>query len=173
MLYKAIRTENLTKHYGQNVYGVRDLDLEVESGEVFGLLGLKGGGKTTLVRALTGFGLAAATGTQKTYGRAIVDAGADLVLGHHPHVVGGIEMMARGEVRFNRISGATSFGLETTLARARVHDNDVRGNEGTDCVDGTVARRTGWPENFGTANRWTNNRGDDATPAGICTPAAS
>ncbi|NLD60215.1 MAG: CapA family protein [Clostridiales bacterium] len=35
--------------------------------------------------------VAAATGTQKTYGRAIVDAGADLVLGHHPHVVGGIE----------------------------------------------------------------------------------
>ncbi|NLF29209.1 MAG: CapA family protein, partial [Clostridiales bacterium] len=32
-----------------------------------------------------------ATGTQRTYGRAIVDAGADLVLGHHPHVVGGIE----------------------------------------------------------------------------------
>lgn len=33
----------------------------------------------------------AANGTQISYGRAAVDAGADLVLGHHPHVVSGIE----------------------------------------------------------------------------------
>ena len=32
-----------------------------------------------------------ATSTQERYGRAIIDAGADLVLGHHPHVLGGIE----------------------------------------------------------------------------------
>lgn len=32
-----------------------------------------------------------ATSRQEKYGRAIVDAGADLVLGHHSHVVGGIE----------------------------------------------------------------------------------
>lgn len=32
-----------------------------------------------------------ATASQKAYGRALIDAGADLVLGHHPHVVGGIE----------------------------------------------------------------------------------
>jgi len=65
MLYKAIRTENLTKHYGQNVYGVRDLALEVESGEVFGLLGLKGAGKTTLVRLLLDY-------IRPTSGRAVV-----------------------------------------------------------------------------------------------------
>ena len=32
-----------------------------------------------------------ATSTQERYGHAIIDAGADLVLGHHPHVLGGIE----------------------------------------------------------------------------------
>ena len=32
-----------------------------------------------------------ATSTQKSYGRAMIDAGADLVLGHHPHVIGGVE----------------------------------------------------------------------------------
>ena len=32
-----------------------------------------------------------ATSTQKSLGRACIDAGADLVLGHHPHVIGGIE----------------------------------------------------------------------------------
>ena len=34
---------------------------------------------------------ARATSTQEKYGRALLDAGADLVLGHHPHVVGGLE----------------------------------------------------------------------------------
>ena len=34
---------------------------------------------------------ARATSTQEKYGRALIDAGADLVLGHHPHVVGGLE----------------------------------------------------------------------------------
>ena len=31
------------------------------------------------------------TSTQERYAHAIIDAGADLVLGHHPHVLGGIE----------------------------------------------------------------------------------
>ena len=34
---------------------------------------------------------ARATSTQEKYGRALIDAGADLVLGHHPHVLGGLE----------------------------------------------------------------------------------
>ena len=36
--------------------------------------------------------LYAATDSQVAYGRALVDAGADLVLGSHSHVVGGIEL---------------------------------------------------------------------------------
>ena len=85
MLYKAIRTENLTKHYGQNVYGVRDLDLEVESGEVFGLLGLKGAGKTTLVRLLLDY-IRPTSGTAVVLGSDTAGKGAAIRrrVGHLP-----------------------------------------------------------------------------------------
>jgi ABC-2 type transport system ATP-binding protein len=49
----AIRTEKLTKHYGRTV-ALRDLDLEVRAGEVFGFLGPNGAGKTTTIRLLLG-----------------------------------------------------------------------------------------------------------------------
>ncbi|WP_135306190.1 ABC transporter ATP-binding protein [Haloarcula amylovorans] len=48
----AISTENLTKRYG-NAVAVSDLDLTVESGEVFGFLGPNGAGKTSTIRILT------------------------------------------------------------------------------------------------------------------------
>src|SRR4028119_1136326 len=50
----AIKTEQLTKTYGKN-RGIRDVDLEVEEGEVFGFLGPNGAGKTTTIRTLLGF----------------------------------------------------------------------------------------------------------------------
>ncbi len=50
----AIRTEGLTKTYGKN-RGIRDVDLEVREGEVFGFLGPNGAGKTTTIRTLLGF----------------------------------------------------------------------------------------------------------------------
>jgi ABC-2 type transport system ATP-binding protein len=50
----AIKTEGLTKTYGRN-RGIRDVDLEVEEGEVFGFLGPNGAGKTTTIRTLLGF----------------------------------------------------------------------------------------------------------------------
>ena len=49
-----ITTNNLTKTYGKTV-GLLDLNLDVESGEVFGFLGSNGAGKSTTMRLLTGF----------------------------------------------------------------------------------------------------------------------
>jgi ABC-2 type transport system ATP-binding protein len=51
----AIRTEKLTKTYGRKGRGIREVDLAVEEGEVFGFLGPNGAGKTTTVRTLLGF----------------------------------------------------------------------------------------------------------------------
>ena len=50
----AIRAENLTKHFGA-IRAVEDLDLTVETGEVFGYLGPNGAGKTTTIRLLMDF----------------------------------------------------------------------------------------------------------------------
>jgi len=47
----AIQTAGLTKFYGQT-RGIEEVDLRVESGEVFGYLGPNGAGKTTTIRLL-------------------------------------------------------------------------------------------------------------------------
>ena len=49
-----IQTENLTKHYGKS-RGIIDIDLAVESKEVFGFLGPNGAGKSTTIRTLLDF----------------------------------------------------------------------------------------------------------------------
>jgi len=50
----AIVAKGLTKYYG-NTPGILDLDLEVETGEVFGFLGPNGAGKSTTIRTLLDF----------------------------------------------------------------------------------------------------------------------
>jgi len=47
----AVRIEHLGKRYGR-VTALRDVSLEVRTGEVFGFLGLNGAGKTTTIRVL-------------------------------------------------------------------------------------------------------------------------
>jgi ABC-2 type transport system ATP-binding protein len=49
----AVRTERLRKTFGDLV-AVEGLDLEIQRGEVFGLLGPNGSGKTTTIRMLCG-----------------------------------------------------------------------------------------------------------------------
>ncbi|MEM2093036.1 MAG: ABC transporter ATP-binding protein [Candidatus Bathyarchaeia archaeon] len=65
LLEEAIVTENLSKRYGQ-IWAVKDLNLKVHAGELFGFLGPNGAGKTTTIRMLT-------TITKPTYGHALVD----------------------------------------------------------------------------------------------------
>lgn len=67
---EVIVTENLTKKYG-DIWAVKDLNLNVHSGETFGFLGPNGAGKTTTIRMLT-------TLTKPTSGRAWVN-GFDVV----------------------------------------------------------------------------------------------
>lgn len=48
-----IETNNLTKYYlGRKVIGVRDLNLKIEEGEIFGFIGPNGAGKSTTIRLL-------------------------------------------------------------------------------------------------------------------------
>ena len=65
-----IAAENLTKHY-KKVQAVRGIDLAVPRGEIFGLVGPDGAGKTTTIQMLVGI-------LNPTSGRATV-AGLDIV----------------------------------------------------------------------------------------------
>ncbi len=49
-----IQIEEVSKRYG-NIQALRDLNLLVHSGEIFGFLGPNGAGKTTAIRVLMGF----------------------------------------------------------------------------------------------------------------------
>jgi ABC-2 type transport system ATP-binding protein len=69
----AIRTEALSKTFGKGkvrVAAVRNLDLEVESGQVYGFLGPNGAGKTTTIRMLMDL-IRPSGGSAQIYGRDV------------------------------------------------------------------------------------------------------
>lgn len=47
----VIQTEKLTKHYG-NFVALKDLDMEIDEGDIYGFIGPNGAGKTTTIRIL-------------------------------------------------------------------------------------------------------------------------
>lgn len=67
----AIRTEHLSKSFG-DLTAVNDLSLSVNEGEIFGLVGPDGAGKTTAMRLLTGI-LEPSGGDAWVAGHHIVD----------------------------------------------------------------------------------------------------
>jgi ABC-2 type transport system ATP-binding protein len=74
----AIRTENLSKTFGKGktrITAVKDLNLEVERGQVYGFLGPNGAGKTTTIRILMDL-IRPSAGRAEIYGRRVSEAGA-------------------------------------------------------------------------------------------------
>ena len=50
-----IKLEHVTKTFqtrNGNVHAVRDVSLEIQDGEIFGIIGFSGAGKSTLVRCI-------------------------------------------------------------------------------------------------------------------------
>jgi len=72
----AIRTQNLTKAFGNNV-AVNGLNLEVGKGELFGLVGPDGAGKTTIMRLLTAI-MKPTSGEAWVEGHSILLEGEDI-----------------------------------------------------------------------------------------------
>jgi ABC-2 type transport system ATP-binding protein len=62
----VIQTYGLTKYYGM-VRGIENLDLMIESGEIFGFLGPNGAGKTTTIRLVVGL-IRPTRGSAKVFG---------------------------------------------------------------------------------------------------------
>ncbi len=71
----VIRTSKLTKFYGKNC-AIKDVDLVVEQGEVFGFIGPNGAGKSTTIRTLLGL-VHASSGTAELFGKNIVTHGVE------------------------------------------------------------------------------------------------
>jgi ABC-2 type transport system ATP-binding protein len=97
----AIETSHLAKTYG-SVRAVRDVSFTVERGEIFGLLGHNGAGKTTCIRMLTGR-------TRPTSGTARV-AGFDVVTGIQ-EVRPRINLVFEDANLYERLSGLENLTL--------------------------------------------------------------
>ncbi len=64
-----VETRGLTKHYGNGIIAVDQLDMVVRRGEVYGFLGPNGAGKTTTLRMLLGL-IRPTSGTARVAGAA-------------------------------------------------------------------------------------------------------
>ncbi len=84
----VIETRNLTKVYRdfwgrQKVRALKALDLEVRRGEIFGLLGPNGSGKTTTIKLLLGL-LFPTSGRALVFGKDATDVSKNERIGYLP-----------------------------------------------------------------------------------------
>ncbi|WP_232703332.1 ABC transporter ATP-binding protein [Halobacterium wangiae] len=102
----AIETTGLTKEYGPGVRAVDDLDLTVETGEVYGFLGPNGAGKSTTIDVLLDF-------VRPTAGQASVlglDAGEDTREIHER-----VGVLPDGYGLYDRLDGRTHLEFAADL----------------------------------------------------------
>ena len=100
----AIATRALSKRYGSTT-AVRDLDLEVPGGVVYGFLGPNGAGKTTTMRMLTGL-------VEPTEGQGTV-AGTDIR--HRRELVEHIGLMPEEPPLYNELTGREQLQFAADL----------------------------------------------------------
>jgi ABC-2 type transport system ATP-binding protein len=104
----VIHTSGLTKHYGPTV-GLEDLDIEVDSGEVFGFLGPNGAGKTTTIRLILDL-IRPTRGEARLFGRP---AGEPFIRGRIGYLPGELTLD-------DRLTGRESLEFLAALGRRPV-----------------------------------------------------
>jgi len=77
-----IETKKLTKKFG-TLTAVESLNLKIEKGEIFGLIGPNGSGKTTTIKMLCGL-LLPTSGTAYVLGRKVPDKSITQSMGYMP-----------------------------------------------------------------------------------------
>jgi ABC-2 type transport system ATP-binding protein len=118
MMRSAIETEGLTKTYGKS-RGIREVDLTVDEGEVFGFLGPNGAGKTTTIRTLLGF-LRPTGGRARVFGMDVRRQSVDIRarVGNLPGEFALEDRMTGEELLrfFARLRGVEDLGYARELA---------------------------------------------------------
>lgn len=113
----TVETRHLTRRFG-SIVAVRDLNLRIAQGEVFGLLGPNGSGKTTTIRMLCGL-LAPSEGTAVVAGVDVLES-PDLIkerIGYMSQRFGLYEDLTVAE-NMNFYGGI--YGLEGAGRRGRI-----------------------------------------------------
>jgi branched-chain amino acid transport system ATP-binding protein len=114
-----LKITNLSVHYGR-VRAVQDLSLEVNEGELVGLVGHNGAGKTTTLMAITGV-VKPVSGTIVLDGRALVGMSPDAILR------AGISLVPEGRRIFGRLSVGENLIIGTTARKDRKKaDHDIK-----------------------------------------------
>ena len=115
----AVETRHLTRRFGSMV-AVRDLNLSIAKGEVFGLLGPNGSGKTTTIRMLCGL-LAPSEGTAIVAGVDVRESPDRIkaLIGYMSQRFGLYEDLTVAE---NMDFYGGIYGLEGTSRRGRTAD---------------------------------------------------
>lgn len=143
-LVPAVETRGLSHHYGAR-RALDDVSLTVRPGEIFGLLGPNGGGKTTLFRILT-TQIEPAGGEARVFGMA-VHADADAVRRTIGVVFQSPSLDRKLTVEENLRHQGHLYGLSGALLRDRMAEAlaavrmDVRRGELVERLSGGMQRR--------------------------------
>lgn len=71
-----LETKNLTKYYGKAL-GIKDVNIKVEEGEIFGFIGPNGAGKSTTIRLLMSL-IYPTSGEAKLFGKDAIEFGPEV-----------------------------------------------------------------------------------------------
>jgi len=81
----VVETKSLTKKFGE-LFAVRNLNLNIAGGEIYGLIGPNGSGKTTAIRMLCGI-LKPTSGEAFILGRRVPDSSISDKIGYMPQEI--------------------------------------------------------------------------------------
>jgi ABC-2 type transport system ATP-binding protein len=113
----VIQVSGVQKRFG-DFYAVKDVEFQVQRGEVFGLLGANGAGKSTMFRMLCGL-LPATAGTLTVAGHDLRHAGAH-ARSHLGYMAQRFSLYVDLTVQENLKFFASAYGLNRTRRRQRI-----------------------------------------------------
>lgn len=123
-----LQAENLVKHYGEHV-ALRGLDLAVDEGEVFCLLGANGAGKTTTIQLFLGF-IEPTSGSARIKGMEVRN--------HALETKKHLAYIPENVMLYPNLSGVENLEYFTTLAGVEATESELRG----------ILDRAGLPTDF-------------------------